>query len=315
MNETDQVDQLLPAPPPILGIEPGVDRVHYVISDTHGGHVLGLMLPGVTLYQEQFNSKTLETEVVEWEPEPNPLQAMLNSWYVEDLEFVEKLAAGRPITGHHNGDPTQGTKYPREWVSTREADQVLIAENNLRQGYLLSNMEAYYLTMGTGSHEMGEGSSTILIARMLQQRFPEIKTRISNHWLMSINDVEFDIAHHGPGPGSRKWLDANNLRWYVNDIMQRDVDRDRVPPAVVVRSHFHTIAMATSHYRKKTTFYTTQGVLTPGYTGLDFFARQATRSKNEVTVGIVVFEISAKGKVNIETNFRILDTRTREIIK
>ena len=294
------------------GPQIGADRVHAVISDTHGGHTVGLLRPGVSLPVDV----PIELGPKSWQPALNPLQELLWKSYTEDIAWLRDLAGDRPITMHHNGDPTQGTRFARELVSTREADQFLIAAANL--GYPieeLPTLKAFYLTMGTGVHEFGEGTSTIVVRELLKAKYPEMPIELANHWLAEISGIKFDLAHHGPKPGKRKWLESNNLRWYLQDTMERDLDNGNIPADVYVRSHYHTMAKATHYERRGTRYYTSHIVVTPGYTGIDMYAKQGEQSKWEVTVGLVAFEISRTGAVAIREHFRILDFRKREIVQ
>ena len=285
------------------------DRIFFLLSDTHGGHKLGLMRKGVKLEEEDVDGN-----MIPWTPRPNAVQNRLDGYLMEDLDYVVKLADGRPISGVHNGDPTQGNKYPREWVSTRLYDQIAIAYNNLEPIYHMPNLQDFSFVLGTGSHEFGEGSSSYLLKMLFNKEYPDIQTDAVNQYLMDINGCVFDLAHHGPIPGGRRWLEGNGLRWYMNDIQQRDLDLGNAPPDWVVRSHYHTVARTASHYRKGTQIYTTEGVMSPGYTGMDAYGRQATRSKWEVHVGLLAWEISASGMSRLHTKFRILDLRTRKVI-
>jgi hypothetical protein len=286
-----------------------LDKILLLFSDTHGGHQLGLMRSGVELYAESF-----EGEIEPWYPAQNAVQIQLEKWWYQDLAFAHQIAAGRPIIAVHNGDPTQVQKYPREWVSTRAADQIMIAANNMEAVLELPTIERLDFILGTGSHEFGEGSASILLAEFLRKD-TEKPVTVKNHSLLEINGATFDIAHHGPIPGSRRWLEGNGLRWYTNDIQQRSLDLGQKPPDWVVRSHYHTFARSASDYRQRTTHYRTESVITPGYTGMDAFARQATRSKWEVHVGVLVFEVFADGTTKLHPKFRVLDIRNKEIIE
>lgn len=252
-----------------------------------------------------------------WTPSLNALQIQLWDWFRWDLDWVVKLAAGRPIIIKINGDITQGLKYVREWVSVRPSDQIEIICRVLSAPLVMPGLQQMDFIMGTGSHELDQ-TNPILARRILQAEYPDIPMGLANHYLTTINNTTFDLAHHGPIPGSRRWLEGNSLRWYINDLMQRELDLGNTPADWVVRSHYHTMARSASDYRKRTRLYRTEGVLTPGFTGMDGYARQATRSKFEVHVGMCAWEVPANGVAGSESlnaRFRILDTRRREIIE
>ena len=289
-----------------------VDKILLVMSDLHGGNQLGLLAPKTLLWSEAADG-----EMIPWVPSLNPLQKELWSWYIECLDWVVKLAAGRPIIIKVNGDITQGLKYVREWVSTRASDQIEIAIKFLGVPLMMPNVQQMDLVMGTGSHEI-EQTSPILAQRILRAENPDIKIGLANHYITTINDTIFDLAHHGPIPGSRRWLEGNSLRWYTNDLMQRELDLGNEPPHWVIRSHYHTASRSASDYRKGARFYRTESYLTPGFTGMDGYARQATRSKFEVHVGLSAWEVPAKGVAgsqSLHTNIHVLDTRRKQVIE
>lgn len=288
------------------------DKLLLVIADLHGGHQLGLLAPGTMLWAEGFDG-----EMEPWVPSLNPLQVKLFDWFRWDLDWAVKLAAGRPIVVKINGDVTQGLKYVREWVSTRPSDQIEIATKVLEIPLMMPNVQQMDFLMGTGSHEMDQ-TSPILAQRILRAEHPGAKIGLANHYVSKINETTFDLAHHGPIPGSRRWLEGNSLRWYTNDLQQRELDLGNEPPHWVIRSHYHTCAWSASDYRRGTKHYRTESYLTPGFTGMDGYARQATRSKFEVHVGMTAWEVPAKGVAGSEAlkvRFRILDTRRKEIIE
>ncbi len=294
-----------------LEVADPVDKLMVVMSDLHGGHQLGLLAPDTLLWAEDIDG-----EMVPWTPSLSSLQVQLWDYFRYDLDEVVKLAAGRPIVIKVNGDITQGTKYVREWVSTRVSDQIEIAVKILSLPLAMPEVMQMDLVMGTGSHEMDQ-TSPILAQRILRAEHPKIPIGMANHYLTTINETLFDLAHHGPIPGSRRWLEGNSLRWYTNDLMQRSLDLGLTPPHWVIRSHYHTIARSASDYRKGTKLYRTEGVLTPGFTGMDGYARQATRSKFEIHVGLIAFEIPAKGIAGSQAmhhSFRVLDTRRKQVI-
>lgn len=293
-----------------------IDRILAVFSDLHGGHKLGLMVPGTKVVDESLVQTDwgVFTDTTERALHQNPVQVFLADTYREHLIWLHKLANGRPIDVKINGDITQGRKYVREWVSTREADQFTIAYYFLKMLLELPTVASFGFIAGTPSHEMEEMTAPIILRERLQAE-TEIPIKIANHSLVTINGTVWDMAHHGPIPGGRRWLEGNGLRWYMNDMQQRELDLGRTPPDWVVRSHYHTLAHATSDYRKATTLYKTQGILTPGYTGMDGYGHQATRSKYEVHVGMVAWEIDANGNTQLRPKFKIIDTRHREVIE
>lgn len=281
-----------------------------LFGDTHGGHKLGLLNPDSMLVDMDGYG-----HLKPWYPARNALNDQVWDWYLEDVAWVQEQISDKPLVTFHNGDPTQGQKYPREWISTRASDQIFIAEENMAPWFDIPNLRAFRFTKGTGSHELGEGSSTLLIARLLQYRFRDSDIGVSYHYLVNIGGVTVDVAHHGPSPGIRDWTEANILRLYTMDRMKRDIKKKLAPPQLLVRSHYHTMAWATVNERMGAEYYRCESVILPGYAGIDDFARKVTGSKDEVHVGLVLVHVKDGDIVKIMPHFRILDMRTKEIIE
>jgi len=64
--------------------------------------------------------------------------------------------------------------------------------------------------------------------------------KMCQHGLLDIDGVTIDYAHHGPFPGSRSWLKGNIARYYLRDLMMREIMNGNSPPKLVVRAHYHT---------------------------------------------------------------------------
>lgn len=276
-----------------------------VVSDTHGGHRLGLLNPNTVLYAEN--------EIGEWDyfrPELTESQRFLWDRYMEWMKQVFDFAGGDDLILIHNGDETQGKKYVDQLVSTRLADQIVIARDNLNPWYAYSNLAAVRIVAGTAAHSFSEGSSAILVREQLSLNHPQINTSVLYHGLLNINGVIVDYAHHGPGPGSRNWLRGNVARFYLRDLMLREILAGKRPPGLVLRAHFHAPVYeyletggCSSH------FYITPAMCMIGEHGI-----QATRSVEEITVGILALEV-VDGEIKQDLRlYQTLDIRTRETL-
>jgi hypothetical protein len=278
------------------------------ISDTHGGHRLALMRPGVVLFQEDERGNQ-----VPYQPQPTAVQRYLWACYEEDRRRVAELARGDRIIVVHNGDLTQGLKYANELVSTREADQYLIAVDNLRPWFALPNLAALRLCHGTGSHGFLEGSADVLVGEHLRALYPGRDVAGLRHGLLSVDGVTFDYAHHGPVPGGRHWLTGNVLRYYVRSLMLDEITRGREPPRVVVRSHYHSYVRETVRVPGEPE-RVTDGVITPAYAHLSEHAAQVTRSAYLITCGLVACEVTDGRLVDVHPFTRTVDLRREETL-
>lgn len=276
-----------------------------VLSDTHGGNKAGLMHPGVILFDEDQNGNP-----VPYTPEPTATQSYLFDLYQRNIAATLELAAGDPIDVIHNGDLAQGNKYPQSLVSTRVSDHILIAEANLAPWLEIPNVRSVRLAVGTGAHEFGEGAATIMVASLLKRRYPERDIAAAYHGLVDYDGCLVDYSHHGPHPGSREWLKGNVARFYLRDLMMREVMAHNTPPHLVLRAHFHTYVREVL----EVSGYESTLIITPSYCFMTDHARQATRSQHMISVGQVVFEIENGAPVKMHKQYETHDLRTRERI-
>ncbi len=280
-------------------------QVVAAMSDSHGGSALALLNPD-TVLADPKNFDSLQEKPVHL----NAFQERLWEWFSDDVARVLALADGCPLTVLHLGDPTQGTRFASELVSTRIADHIIIAADNMGPWFEYPALKACRMIVGTGVHEFNEATSSILVARELKTRFPNVDTRPVYHNLPDIGGRTFDLAHHGAFPGSRNWLRGNVLRSYVRDIMQNDIADGKRPPDFVLRGHYHTYVPEVVHERDHETF----AAILPSWCWPTEHARKATQSVSRVTFGVwaVVLEQGRRPEWTIFK--RTIDFRTRETL-
>ena len=282
-------------------------------SDSHGGHKLGLLSPNTLLPEEEISPDGQLQ--VEW-TSPPLTKTQERLWEIREgaKNKVIDLAGKDDIHVLEVGDLTQGNKYPTELVTTRDGDQTLIAYYNLLEWYNVPNVKTVTYSKGTGSHTFGFSSSEINLCHMFKKEFKNIKSDIAYHWLLDINGVTFDTAHHGPSPGIRHWLKGNNARYYLKDLMYTEFFAGRTPPNVVLRAHFHS-------YVKELVTMTFQGkdyeswiyVLPPLCIPGDFTI-QVIKSVYSVQIGLLAFEV-IDGQISKSYKFtQSFDTRAKETL-
>ena len=209
--------------------------------------------------------------------------------YQVGLGEVEAFAAGDPVHLFHVGDLTQGKAYTDHLVTTRMADQIAIATENLAVWFRAGiRLESVRLATGTGSHIFGESSSTVLVAQSLRDRFPAVDVLAVSQGLAAIDGMRIDYAHHGPSAGMREWTEGNQLRYYSKSIAIGDALRRKAPPRLIVRGHFHEWSWETVRVAKR---HQVDIILLPSMCGMGEHGRKATGSKNYITNGIVLVEI------------------------
>lgn len=279
----------------------------WVISDLHSGHKLALMNPETTLPAEDEEGNIVQNIVT-----LSSSQKYLWKQFDKNLQIVRKQAKkARSVIVLINGDLISGDKHPSGNLSTRISDQYRVAYYNLLPVMELPNLKMIRISMGTEAHNQGEGSGELAVGDMLTKAFPRINIKVVHHGLLSLDNLDIDYAHHGPHPGTRKWLEGNTLRYYLRDFMLKELLDGRVPARILVRAHYHA-------YRKEDVVihtgkgdYTSTIILTPSWCMMSDYARQATRSTHLQTHGSVMIK-SRKKRVEIISMIKKVDLRTRE---
>lgn len=277
-----------------------------ILSDTHAGHKLALMNPETVLFDESPTGEGL----IPYSPEPTASQKYLWGIYLKHIQQVKDLAGNDEILILHNGDECQGNKYPQQLVTTRIADQILIAQANFEPWFELSNVRYFRFSAGTASHTFYEQSSLLTLVNALQNKFPDRDINICYHGLLEYNGITIDYAHHGPYPGSREWLKGNVARYYLRDLMMQEIMADRKPPDIILRAHYHNPIYEYLEIKG----YKSRLIITPSYAMIGDHDHQATKSIHQVTHGLTTFEI-VNGKIISKHDFHEkLDIRTREVL-
>lgn len=278
------------------------------ISDTHANSKLGLLSPHATLWDE--NAKG---EIIDYNPALNAVQEQLWDWYLNDKEEVRRLADGDDIVLIHNGDMTHGSRFLKEVVGTRIEDQLAIAEANIRPWLNTPGVKHAFFVKGTASHEFGEGSAPMSVARSLRGYY-DFPIEVPYHVEMDIDGYRIDAAHHGAHPGTRNWLKGRSLMYYTQDIMTELLMDGRDPPHAILRGHYHQYVseIVTCWARGKN--WRTYAAVCPAYGFPDSFARKVARSPGQVWVGCIALEL-VDGKLLKEHPFvRKVDFRTKRVI-
>ena len=285
-------------------------RIALILSDLHSGHRLALMPPNVKL--EDYDERGT---LCMFTPEQTAMQKYLWKRYEIDLDSVQQLAKNDEIVVFVNGDLHQGEKYKNRMVTTLLSNHILIGVENVRRAIKAKNVKTCRILQGTDAHNFGSGASEFLATRLLQD-MPSKDIKCVAHSLATIDGVTFDLAHHGPPPGSRFWLNGNVARYYLKSAMMTDLSIGKVPAVVYVRAHYHVFLWVTERIEFEGILHTSHLVITPSYFGLSSHSRQATRSVPIQTHGCVAFEI-VDGKLTVDgvRPFKeTVDLRTEEAL-
>jgi hypothetical protein len=282
------------------------DRVSFAIlqTDLHVGYRFGLLAPDTHL--ESFDEADGD-----FVPELTVTQETLWDWNSKDFAAISELTAGAPTAYLVEGDVCHGT-WVGDVVSPRLADQPVMAVQAMRRWIDLPQTQLVRFVKGTRVHSHGHGTLELLTAHILQLETGK-PVGVSYHMDLTLGGVRFDLAHKGPAPGKRQWLDANEVRLYVRDIMEKDLVNHRRPPHVVVRGHYHERRFAHVHEHLDESVVDTWGIIVPAYSIFkDDYTNHATQAKAKMNAGTVVVEFH-KGRVRDVHDFtHTFDLRKRE---
>jgi len=276
-----------------------------VISDTHGGFKAALMNPNTVLFSEDEAGNP-----VPFNPSLTKPQEYLWGLYSKWVEDTISIADGSEMLVLHLGDACHGVKHPAGLVSTRLSDQAVIAEYNTRPLFAYKNLKYYRQVIGTEAHNAGEGSLEIILTNLLLARYPVVDIKPLYHGLLNYRGVTADFAHHGPFPGSRNWLKGNVARFYLRDLMMRDIMNGNPPPRLVLRGHYHTPV----YEFLETRGHQSELFVLPSFSMMNDHATRATQSMNELTHGFIVFEIENGEITRFHRLYESVDIRTVEEI-
>lgn len=279
------------------------DTLLFVLSDTHCGHKLGLINPETTIFDES-TGKEIALNLTE-------VQKYLWELYLYTIQEAQRLSKGMDIVVLMLGDITHGIKYPEQLISTRMADQITIVQQMLKPLLALKNVKAVRMVFGTGSHDLGEGSSMLILKGQLSPSFPKTDIGVITHGLLNIKNHLIDYAHHGPGTGIRDWLNGNEVRFYLRNIIYREIKSGNQIPDLVLRGHVHGFSHESIHWIEKDELKKSSITIVPSMCGMSEFARQGGRSGHLLSNGIVMYHIN-----NIVSDpipiIRTLDVRIKE---
>ncbi len=278
------------------------------LGDIHANCMFALMRPGIQL-------PPMDDLQDSWSPHATHSQLWIWEQYTKHIDDLKHLAGKDEIVVLVGGDITHGKHFPdKERVSVRQYDDFAIAADALGELAQLKNVKRMRLVKGTGSHVYGHGTAELVVARILEAEYG-INAKVAHHYLLTIRGVHFDIAHHGPGPGVRKWLRGNVLRLYVRSIVMSAIMEQEQVPDILLRWHFHRYVPDTHEFRSNGKTYITRSRICPSYSYIDDHARKVAKSPTKLTVGMLAFEI-VNGKVKDDHEFlSTIDLRRKEVLE
>lgn len=279
-----------------------------VISDPHCGNIYGWMRPGTVL-----NAIDKLGNSYQYKAKLNEIQNYLyQDLTVPALKFLKKANKKDLIAVVSTGDITHGNGHKEELITTRISDQNFIAEEAFLPFVELEQTKIVRFILGTGVHEFGEGSASFTVAKLLQNRFPKKDIQAFYHGHSDIAGFTLDYSHHGPNTGSRKWLEGNEARYYLRDLMMKEFSMGNRPPNLVLRGHYHErvkeyLSIVWTGIEHESWLY-----VMPSMCMIGDFGRKATKSRHLITNGIIIYEVIDGKLYDIHEFKKTLDIRTKE---
>lgn len=283
-------------------------HVLVALADMHSGHKLGFCHPDTILWDEDQEGNPVARHV-----SIGKFQEFTYEFITKDvLPLVARFIGEAPAIIVHDGDLTHGVVFTPELCANTFDDQTQIAFWNMKPWMSLPNVRAVHLVTGTDVHTF-DGSSEAVVTRLLRAAYPEVDVHTVNHLLLNVGGATFDVAHHGPTPSSRFWLEGNELRYYVRSRMLKELQNGRRPPSVLLRAHYHQwIPHEALNIYFGEVLYQTVGILLPGLCGLTGHGRRVTKSQSDITIGCVAIEVVDGAIGRVQTFLKVLDLRTKE---
>jgi hypothetical protein len=275
-----------------------------LFSDTQGGSVHGLMDPDTT-----WQEITRSGEIVWYKPALNDIQIFLDLLYKSHIKRCFDLAGEDEVAPLFGGDITDGIKHADpDTLTMSVARQQAIALKLLYPWLECENVKRFRMAEGTSAHEFDGAGMAYMIAEYLKAKYPTKDIGVVQHGLIDIDGFTIDYAHHRASPGKRHWLKGNEARYYLRDIMNREIMQGRRPPDVVWGSHYHEPVIEELRVNgHKSTL-----IITPSYSFPGAWTRQATKSVYEIANGMMVLEVIGGKLVDIHEYIERSDIRTRE---
>ena len=283
-----------------------------VIGDTHAGHILGLLRPNTMVDMEVVKGEEMVVEKVELPI--NPVQHYLNKVFDKLLRETKKIAGDDKIILLHGGDITHGNRYVSQLVSSRISVQCQIAERIFTDSIDLLGSSTVRLLKGTANHVFDEGGSDNLIASALEFKYPDKDILCYYHGTLDIDGVIIDVAHHGPPPGSRKWLEGNELRYHLRSRMMDEIMNQKVPPSLYLRFHYHRYMKETVSVLTDKEEFTSTIILCPSFCMADDYAIKVVKSPDKFYSGGIILEIVDGKLMNMIPKVVALDIRIADKI-
>jgi len=282
-----------------------------ILADEHAGSKLGLCNPETEIEIEVPHENGGFTWQ-KWTPPVDKVMEFIWEHYEEGARDFQKIAEGNELYILKLGEVTEGTYYKNSSMDLRKDYQVQLAVSNMAPWKGNKNIKAIRIVPGDRPHEFDEGSATRMVAMILKRDFPNCKPVI--HGIFKKNGLQIDYTHKGPHPGSRKWLEGNTARRYLQSYMMTEViEFDRPPVDLLLRAHYHRPVHETYRLLHGDDYYRSDLIVAPCLKLPDAHARKATENVFRYTIGMLMLEVYNGTVVQVYRHYETFDIRNKEV--
>lgn len=282
-------------------------RIIVKLSDLHGGHRVGLLAPDTLLFELDDKGNAHD-----WIPDLGPVQEeILWPAFLEHKAEVKKLAGRDSIILLVGGDTMHGGRFTTGLLVEDRHNQVRIATTCLLRWCDGLNIDKIRMAQGTPVHTYA-GTAEAMVARNLRE--DGLDAEGYYHAKYDVDGVMMDIAHKGPTKGIREWTHGNAGRYYLRDRMWKEIQRDKRPPHLYLRFHFHVLVRERVWGMWRGDKLYSDLVLVPSYCGMTAYGVAATQAEPYLLNGLVATEI-VDGEIESIIPFTTeTDLRTTEVL-
>jgi len=234
------------------------------VSDLHIGSTVGLSPSRWTIDEQNIHQAS------------KPQLELLKFW---NKFWGRRKKDGRSIITILGGDLVDGDHHNTLQLWTNdELTQVDAAIDLLKP--IVNISKKTYLLRGTTAHVGQSGRFDSLVAK-------ELGVPAYYHLRLNVDNVIFDLAHHGPSIGKRVWNAGNSVRAYGRSIEMSSILNGRKPPDVTIRGHTHKACHETLHGR-----HTAEVIVSPAWQFKTEYAHRVSTENDLADIGGVVVGVS-----------------------
>lgn len=271
-----------------------------VIADTHCGHDLGLINPGVKLWREG------KSGLYEYSPKLSEFSKYLwHDVYIPGVKKILKFSTEIPLVLLHLSDVIQGDRYDSTVV--RE-NQVIIAESIFDPWYMLKNLKAIKVVGGTDAHDFAYAPTISMVRSMNSKKVPV--SAVLHGLIQRPDGFEIDYTHHGPHQGIRSHTRGRVAAYALRDLINFELKHRGRCANLYLRAHRHNLLDVKDHDGDH--MHWSRLIISPSLSGMNAYARKVTQSTHYIKNGLYAFIVDDGQVVDECWNVETLDLRTVE---